>query len=360
MMRGRCRRDRARAARCLLAACVIVVSLGLAPVHAVEFTAPPAPAPEPPQESGATEPPPPVASPAPPTPAGRTAFVLRADDLLIPYSVFAIYVDPGETVVFDTVLDGDGREFEFLSEAGTVETLSGPRWRWTAPPEPGLSTLLVSAPALRQEIRIHAFARRSLEEMKAGALNGYAIGEYPDKPLRDNPRYAPPTSLVEVTEDNQDTLVSPHFRVRQFLTKQGGDWPKYVALDERLLLKLEMILGKVREQGVDAPTLHVMSGYRTPMYNRRIGNVPYSRHVYGDGADIFIDVDGNGRMDDLNGDDRSDYTDAKVLAGWVAELFDDPFYGPLTGGLGLYGPKPHRGPFVHVDTRGHAARWEAP
>ena len=29
----------------------------------------------------------------------------------------------------------------------------------------------------------------------------------------------------------------------------------------------------------------------------------------------------------------------------------------LVGGLGIYGPAPHRGPFIHVDVRGEAARW---
>ena len=30
---------------------------------------------------------------------------------------------------------------------------------------------------------------------------------------------------------------------------------------------------------------------------------------------------------------------------------------PFVGGLGIYGPAPHRGPFVHVDTRGEPVRW---
>ena len=46
-----------------------------------------------------------------------------------------------------------------------------------------------------------------------------------------------------------------------------------------------------------------MSGYRTPFYNRSIGNqTRFSRHVYGDAADIYADDDGDGKMDDLDGD----------------------------------------------------------
>lgn len=296
-----------------------------------------------------------------PEPAeARAGFLLRVDELVIPYSVFAIYLDGGQQVVFDTLLGSPDSDYQLLAADGDLESMEKHRWRWTAPDSPGLYVLAVSEPAVRQEIRIHAFVRRPLSEQSGDHLKGYHIGTYPTEPLRGNPRYNKPSGLVEVTRDNRDTLVSPHFRLGQFLTKQGGDWPRYVALNERLLLKLEMLLQAVREQDIAATTLHVMSGYRTPQYNRAIGNVPYSRHVYGDAADVFVDVDGDGRMDDLNGDGESDFKDAAVMAQWADALSSDPFYAPLVGGLGRYGPKPHRGPFIHVDTRGHAARWDAP
>jgi len=38
----------------------------------------------------------------------------------------------------------------------------------------------------------------------------------------------------------------------------------------------------------------------------------------------------------------------------------ETWYQPFIGGLGIYGPKPHRGPFVHVDVRGFRARWTKP
>jgi hypothetical protein len=41
----------------------------------------------------------------------------------------------------------------------------------------------------------------------------------------------------------------------------------------------------------------------------------------------------------------------------VESMRDEAWYEPLVGGLGIYGPAPHRGPFVHVDTRGRPARW---
>ena len=49
-----------------------------------------------------------------------------------------------------------------------------------------------------------------------------------------------------------------------------------------------MILQKVNERGYRCDTFHIMSGYRTPYYNGAIGNVRYSRHVWGGAADIFF------------------------------------------------------------------------
>jgi len=101
-----------------------------------------------------------------------------------------------------------------------------------------------------------------------------------------------------------------------------------------------------------------MSGYRTPYYNQLIGNVRYSRHLWGDAADIFIDEDPrDDTMDDLNGDCKIDYRDAKILFDIAEELFSDPQLSHFQGGLGWYKTSSAHGPFVHVDVRGWRARW---
>jgi len=76
----------------------------------------------------------------------------------------------------------------------------------------------------------------------------------------------------------------------------------------RLLLKLELILEKVNQKGYPCETLAIMSGYRTPYYNKAIGNVKYSRHLWGGTADVFIDEDPEDEMiDDLNRNGETDY-----------------------------------------------------
>jgi uncharacterized protein YcbK (DUF882 family) len=102
----------------------------------------------------------------------------------------------------------------------------------------------------------------------------------------------------------------------------------------------------------------IMSGYRTPWYNRAIGNVPYSRHVYGGAADIYIDQSpADGVMDDLNGDGRLDRGDARWLADFIDTMARRGDFGPRIGGLGVYGRTAAHGAFVHIDVRGNRARW---
>jgi hypothetical protein len=188
-------------------------------------------------------------------------------------------------------------------------------------------------------------------------LNQYRIGKYQSRPLRGQARFLAPTGLIEVNDDTAPIAISPNFTLGDFASHQPGS-PRYMALDERLIIKLEMLLEALQEDGVEATTFTVMSGFRTPWYNASIGNkTRYSMHLYGRAADIFIDEDGDGRMDDLDGNGRTDRKDAEYLASFIADLRERAWYQPFLGGIGVYGPKPHRGPFVHVDVRGYAARW---
>jgi hypothetical protein len=228
-------------------------------------------------------------------------------------------------------------------ETITVEAL-GRRWDWTAPRAPGLYPIQVDS------VTIQAFVLVPYNRLKGEYINGYRIGRYPARALGGRAIYHAPAGFIEVTRANENTFVTPHFRLKQFLCKQSGSYPKYVVLDERLLQKLEHLLDVANDAGLRASTFTVMSGYRTPAYNRALGNVPYSRHTWGAAADIFIDENADGRMDDLNADGRSDVRDAEVLY----RLFDE---AQERGGMGKYKPTAAHGAFVHVDIRDRRARW---
>jgi hypothetical protein len=240
---------------------------------------------------------------------------------------------------------------------GQLVTVGTGCWEWTSPSAPGLYPIQVAAPDGGNAVTLQAFVVVPYDRLQGDLLNGYRIGRYPEKPLRGLACYRVPAGFVEVTRENEDELVSPHFRLKQFVCKQPAGSQKYVVLNERLLLALEYALERVKEAGYRATTFHVMSGYRTPAYNGSLGNVRYSLHQWGAAADIFIDENGDGVMDDLNGDGLIDIRDAEVLYRLIDEASTRPEAQGLIGGLGKYPATAAHGPFVHVDVREGKARW---
>lgn len=197
---------------------------------------------------------------------------------------------------------------------------------------------------------------------KLGATwRGYRVGFWPgERASGRSSRYTLPAGFIEVTRENQDLPLSTSFRLRDFLTHDQADvWPKVLVLRLPLLDKLELIAEAL--EGLGRPgALRVMSGFRTPQYNalgvgRLGGRARDSRHMYGDAADIYVDADGDGRMDDLDGDGRITVNDAAWLAR-VAERVESR-QPSLVGGIGIYRANAVHGPFVHVDVRGTPARW---
>jgi len=173
-------------------------------------------------------------------------------------------------------------------------------------------------------------------------------------------RYQPPPGFIEVTRANADTRVSEHFRLRDFLTHdQPNVWPKYLVLQMRNVDKLELVLSDLAQRGIDVSGVRVMSGFRSPQYNEGGGNTAgrasLSRHMYGDAADIFIDSDGNGVMDDLNHDGKITIADSRVIQQAVDRV--EAAHPELVGGAGVYPAESGHGPFIHIDSRGYRARW---
>lgn len=288
----------------------------------------------------------------------RATFSIRVEENVIPYRIFGVYVMPGETVPVRVLFPNRKTAYTIDAEAGSSETVGEHEWTWTAPDTPGVYPVTVRSDD-GGTIQLNAFVLTPHDHKKR-RLDGYRIGTYKAKAYKNLPNYRRPEGFIRLTPETRSVKVSPHFTLEQFRCKQGkaSSNPQFLLLDERLLLKLEMILREVNEKGFSVSTLHIMSGYRTPFYNRSIGNrTSYSRHLYGGAADIFVDADGNGRMDDLNGDGRTTKADAEVLADIVRAKAKETWYRPMVGGMGVYGPAPHRGPFVHVDVRGYKARW---
>jgi hypothetical protein len=289
--------------------------------------------------------------------SGAVGWALKFKDEVSPYRVMSTFVMPGSKVRLEAVLTRVDADFTIEAQKGRIQPVGTGHWEWTAPEKPGLYPIRVTDTKADETITLNVFVLTPYAGQER--LNGYRIGHYQRQPLRGDPAYAMPRGFIEVTKKNQDTWLTPHFQLKQFLCKQQPDhWPKYLLLRERALLKLEMLLERVNERGYRADTFFVMSGYRTPWYNKSIGNrTIYSRHSYGDATDIFIDQDRDGVMDDLDGDGQITLNDGRVLHDLIGEMEGRAWVKATVGGLHVYPATSAHGPMVHVDTRGTPSRW---
>lgn len=284
-------------------------------------------------------------------------FALRVGDGLLDRHVTSAFVVPAGAIRIAARDLPKDAVMRLTSTADLAITATGKNaWQVAAPKQPGVYPIEIANAETGSGRRINLFVMTPFDPDRA-ELNGYRIGHYEAKALRGRAIYAPPEALMPVTRQTIDARLSPHFTIGQFLCHQQADhWPKYVRVRPRLVAKLEAVLAALGERGIKADTLTVMSGYRTPQYNIDIGNTTsYSRHLYGGAADIFVDTNDDGRMDDLNGDGQVDIEDARWLADLIAGI--GGAHPRFAGGLSAYPANADHGPFVHTDVRGVAVRW---
>ncbi len=293
----------------------------------------------------------------------KTTFSVKVKDHVSPYRLMSFFVLPKEKINFEIMSDDGNEKFSITSTSGNVirpsKRASDRMCQWQAPDNNGHYPIIIKSETSKEVMTLLFFVQVPYTSVKGKKeLNHYRIGSYPRIPLKNLSVYKPPRGFVEVTPENADVQISPHFKLSQFLCKQNGGFPKYMVLRTKLLLKLELILEQINNHGYRCDSFYVLSGYRTPYYNKEIGNVKYSRHVWGGAADIFIDENPKDDcMDDLNNDGSIDWKDAEVIYNIIDGLYGKSFYDMFVGGLGWYHKTPSHCPFVHVDARGTRARW---
>lgn len=136
---------------------------------------------------------------------------------------------------------------------------------------------------------------------------------YQNQQLRETQRYS-------FKSDGHKPL-SAHFKAHEFACHDNSDT---ILIHPALVLLLEDIrthFGK---------PVSIISGYRTPSYNRRVGGAPNSQHVKGMAADIIV---------------------SEVLPKDVADYAESL----EAGGVGRYPGRPNE--WVHVDVMGRGRRW---
>ncbi len=263
---------------------------------------------------------------------------------------------PGQLVEYPLEVNGNpssiGYQWVTMSDSMPADSLR-PLGGATvlAPASPGFYRLSLVRGEERQIVdELTLAVLVPFSEKLGGTLNGYRIGTYLAERLGTS-RSEAPAGFVQVESDEADLPLTRHFKLSDFISHDNQDtWPRYAAISPKLLDKLELVLADLaRRRGSDAPvglSVSVHSGFRTPSWNLINRFAGDSRHQYGDAADVAIDA---------NGDGRFTLADSRLVALAVEAVERD--YPELVGGFGLYSGPKYRTPYVHIDARGHRARW---
>lgn len=304
------------------------------------------------------EPPPELMAGSAPT-AGLVAVpFVRAGKMAFGNSgeVKMLFARAGETVAFPLEAAGSANLFTYQwmhigdsTSADVEREIAGDTL--LVPLEPGFYELVISRAGMQQRISEPRLAVTVPFELKLGSsLNGYRIGRYPAEWSR-NESDERPSGFAEVQENEMDLPLTAHLKVRDFITHdQQTVWPRYAAIDPRVLDKIELVMRELaRRRGDDRMDfkIEVHSGFRTPDHNAAVeGSARDSRHLYGDAADVAIDADGDGRLTIF------DAYRVEMAVDWVERMHPE-----LAGGLGVYSSQRFPTPYCHIDARGERKRW---
>ena len=261
---------------------------------------------------------------------------------------------PSERVEFPIAIAGGGDSLSYQWVSAMDSSTAEPARELTAAPtvapaRPGIYRLAIMRGAAREILTEPTLAVMVPFSRKLGdQLNGYRIGWYLAE--RSGGGYDRPAGFIEVRPEMLDLQITRHLKLADFVTHddQGDVWPKYVALNPRLLDKLELIFTDLGSRVRPGLAVDMRSGFRSPSHNARVENAARdSRHQYGDAADLAVDADGDGRIT---------MTD-ELLVLLAVERVEEK-HPDLVGGLGLYTSRRFRNPYVHIDARGKRSRWQ--
>jgi len=205
----------------------------------------------------------------------------------------------------------------------------------------------------------------------SGIIEGYPIGIYPNEDGDDvkssisshKEAYKPPEYFIKITPENATVQIFEHFRLGDFSPPNEKGKNHFIALDPRLVTRLENIISGLKEKNLNVTGLKILRAYLSPYEVERLSRkdikiAKFSRTIYGDSVIFIVDENNDGIMDDLNNDGKLDNKDLNLIEEIVQNLESQ---SRLYGGIGLYyyfKDLIHKDtPCIQIDTRGHHSRW---
>lgn len=256
---------------------------------------------------------------------------------------------PGSPITVACEGGASGGESAWMASWGAQG--QGPRFEGILPHEPGIYWVSLQCAAGGRRITV-AFSVAGARDAEEDARSFPPVTPRDSEKIRRyRSAYEPPVWQAIAPPWADPFRMSGGVRVADFCSHDGD---RVLVADPDVLDLFDRLAGDLASWGIPAHALRPISGYRSHVHNRAEGGAARSRHRYGDALDFIVDADADGRMDDLDGDADSDGDDL-----WrVALLVEDLQAGNPSwrGGCGLYLSDTTVGS-VHIDTRGHRARW---
>lgn len=244
---------------------------------------------------------------------------------------------------------------------------------FTAPTTPGTyyMSFSLSAGGASRDYEMCVFVPYKATGKRAGKgidvfVDGANVGNYRDvvhsgnAKVKDNPdSYKPPVWWIRITPDNESFEVVPGLPVGNLVAPTEDTGLRHsdlVPVNYAMWTAIETLRSALEAKGIPGSAMKLISVFRTPEYNRMIGSNAFGRHIFGDAFDFYIDLEGDTKASDLNGDGKVDRRDAyRVVA--IIENLQAAGKLPM-GGVGVYYTiGGDHGLTMHLDTRGHRATW---
>ena len=150
--------------------------------------------------------------------------------------------------------------------------------------------------------------------------------DYPDA-SSGGESYNPPERFLDLSAHSTELEIAPNFALGEYLQEWKG---RYGVMQGHVVDRLQDIRDHIGEP------LTVNSGYRNPAYNTSIGGADWSRHMWGDAADIQssnYSVEALGTLcEDLGADYVGLYEDGHTHCDWRYAAADTAFYGSVPAG----------------------------
>lgn len=166
--------------------------------------------------------------------------------------------------------------------------------------------------------------------------------DYP-APLQGSANYRAPVAYLDLSAHDPATRLAPNFRLDEFAQEGKG---RYGVVQPHLIEYVQALRD-------DLGPINVNSGYRSPGYNAGVdGSATYSRHTYGDAADMAAPSVSLATLRQACLDHGAGYVGTyttHIHCDWRDDAVDEAFFGPAGRAVPTWADLPLHDAWVERD-----------